>query len=155
LPRHDNYVWEQLADDRLWASIICDGTHLPATMVRSFLRVKTPARTILTCDASPLAGLLAGVHRMWDQEFEVLPEGKIVVRGTEFLGGSWAFTDRCIANAVRQGGVSLREAIDMAGLRPWQLFGKPVPVLQPGQRTALVLFDWEDQAGVSVKFVAL
>src|SRR5262249_4955354 len=24
LPRYDNYIWEQLAEDRLWASIICD-----------------------------------------------------------------------------------------------------------------------------------
>jgi N-acetylglucosamine-6-phosphate deacetylase len=27
LPRHDNYIWEQLAADDLWASIICDGHH--------------------------------------------------------------------------------------------------------------------------------
>ena len=29
LPRHDNPIWEQLADDRLWASLITDGHHLP------------------------------------------------------------------------------------------------------------------------------
>src|SRR5262249_12675635 len=27
LPRHPNYIWEQLAADELWASIICDGHH--------------------------------------------------------------------------------------------------------------------------------
>ena len=25
LPRHPNYLWEQLADDALWASIIANG----------------------------------------------------------------------------------------------------------------------------------
>src|SRR5204862_4514975 len=55
LPRHENYLWEQLAADELWASIICDGHHLPPAVVRCVLRVKTPARTVLTCDASPLA----------------------------------------------------------------------------------------------------
>src|SRR5262249_34602910 len=25
LPRHDNYIWEQLAAEELWASVICDG----------------------------------------------------------------------------------------------------------------------------------
>ena len=29
LPRHENYLWEQLACDDLWASIITDGHHLP------------------------------------------------------------------------------------------------------------------------------
>src|SRR5205807_8371003 len=60
LPRHDNYLWEQLAADELWASIICDGHHLPPPVVRCLLRVKTPTRTILTCDAGSLAGLPPG-----------------------------------------------------------------------------------------------
>ncbi len=63
LPRHPNYIWEQLADDRLWASLICDGHHLPPSVVRCLVRVKTPARTILTCDASSLAGLPPGAIR--------------------------------------------------------------------------------------------
>src|SRR5207248_2337185 len=45
LPRHPNYLWEQLADDGLWASVICDGHHLPPSVVRCVVRVKTPART--------------------------------------------------------------------------------------------------------------
>ena len=57
LPRHDNYLWEQMAADELWASLITDGHHLPASVVRSIVRVKTPARLIVTCDASNLAGL--------------------------------------------------------------------------------------------------
>ncbi|HMF12461.1 MAG TPA: N-acetylglucosamine-6-phosphate deacetylase, partial [Gemmataceae bacterium] len=77
LPRHPNYIWEQLAADQLWASIICDGHHLPDSVIRCVVRVKTPARTILTCDASSLAGLPPGRYESWDQEFDVLPEGKI------------------------------------------------------------------------------
>src|SRR5262249_46804632 len=38
LPRHPNYIWEQLADDGLWASIICDGHHLPESVMRCILR---------------------------------------------------------------------------------------------------------------------
>ncbi len=30
LRRHPNYIWDQLAEDRLWASLIVDGHHLPA-----------------------------------------------------------------------------------------------------------------------------
>src|SRR5262249_22819826 len=34
LPRHENYLWEQLACDDLWASVITDGHHLPAAIAR-------------------------------------------------------------------------------------------------------------------------
>ena len=153
LPRHDNYIWEQLAADELWASIICDGQHLPPVVVRCMVRVKTPARTILTCDASSLAGLPPGKYREWNQDFEVLREGKIVVAGTSYLAGSWAFTDLCIGNVIRFAGVSLQEAVDMAGRRPRELLGLPVPALEPGSPAELVLFDWEAGGDFRVKAV--
>jgi N-acetylglucosamine-6-phosphate deacetylase len=143
LPRHPNYVWEQLADDGLWASVICDGHHLPPSVVRCVVRVKTPARTVLTCDASSLAGLPPGRYREWDQDFEVHPAGKVVVPGTSYLAGSWAFTDVCVGNVIRFAGVSLADAVDMAGARPRQLLGLPPRRLEPGQPAELVLFDWQ------------
>jgi N-acetylglucosamine-6-phosphate deacetylase len=144
LPRHDNYIWEQLAADELWASIICDGHHLPPAVVRCIVRVKTPARTILTCDASSLAGLPPGRYREWDQEFEVLPDDKVVVPGTAYLAGSGAFTDRCVGNVTQFAGVSLRDAVDMAGARPRELLGLPPRRLQVGDLADLVLFHWEE-----------
>jgi N-acetylglucosamine-6-phosphate deacetylase len=151
IPRHDNYIWEQLAADELWASIICDGHHLPATIVRCIVRVKTPARTILTCDAGSLAGLPPGRYREWDQEFEVRPEGKIVVPGTSYLAGSWAFTDVCVANAVRMAGITLRDAVDMAGARPRELLHLPARALDVGMPAELVLFDWEENGNFQVR----
>jgi N-acetylglucosamine-6-phosphate deacetylase len=151
LPRHDNYIWEQLAADELWASIICDGHHLPPSVVRCMVRVKTPARTILTCDASSLAGLPPGKYREWNQDFEVLSEGKIVVCGTSYLAGSGAFTDRCISNVIRFAGVGLQEAIEMAGNNPRALLGLPLRALEPGCPADLVLFDWEPGGDIHVK----
>jgi N-acetylglucosamine-6-phosphate deacetylase len=144
LPRHENYIWEQLAADELWASIICDGHHLPPAVVRCLVRVKTPARTILTCDASSLAGLPPGRYREWDQEFDVCREGKIVVPGTAYLAGAGTFTDRCVGNVMRFAGVGLKDAVDMAGARPRELLGLPPRRLQPGDPADLVLFDWEE-----------
>ena len=142
LPRHPNYIWEQLAADELWASIICDGHHLPASVIRCILRVKTPSRTILTCDASSLAGLPPGHYHTWDQEFEVAPEGKIVLPGTAYLGGSWAFTDQCVRHVMSLGCVTLVEAVDMAGARPREMLGLPACSLEPGQPADFVLFEW-------------
>jgi len=146
LPRHPNYIWEQLASDALWASFIADGHHLPASVLRCLLRVKTVARLILTCDASPFAGLPPGRYRDWDQDFEILPEGKIVLPGTAFLAGSWAFTDHCLATVLGLGEVSFADAIDMATARPRELLGLPRREIAAGQPAELILFDWQPGA---------
>lgn len=75
-----------------------------------------------------------------------------MVRGTRFLAGSWAFNDRCVGNATRFGGVTLAEAVDMAGARPRELLGLPRPRVQPGETAELVLFDWA--AGAALRMVA-
>lgn len=153
LPRHDNYLWEQLAADELWASFICDGHHLPPALVKCIVRVKTPARLILTCDASPLAGLPPGKYRDWGQEFEVQADGKVVVPGTSFLAGSGAFTDLCVARAMEMAGLSLGDAIDMASARPRELFGLPPRLLEVGHAAQLMLFDWRPGDGLTVRDV--
>jgi N-acetylglucosamine-6-phosphate deacetylase len=153
LSRHDNYVWEQLAADGLWASIIPDGFHLPDSLIKVILKVKTPARTIITCDASTLAGLPPGRYREWDTEFEVQPGGKVVVPGTPFLAGSGVFADRCIPVVMRAAGVSLRDAIDMASARPRELLGLPSWKLGAGCSTPLMLFDWEPGGAFVVREV--
>jgi N-acetylglucosamine-6-phosphate deacetylase len=152
LPRHDNYLWEQLADDRLWASIICDGHHLPDAVIRCILRVKTPARLLLTCDASSLAGLPPGRYREWEQDFDVQAGGKIVVAGTPYLAGSGVFTDHCVGHVLRFSGVTLADALDMASARPRELLGLPERRLQVGEVADLVLFDW--QPGGAFRVVA-
>lgn len=153
LPRHENYVWEQLAADDLWASLIPDGHHLPTALIKVILRAKTPARAIITCDASSLAGLPPGRYREWAAELEVQPGGKVVVPGTPFLAGSGVFTDACIGHVIRTAGVGLRDAIDMAGARPRALLGLPPWELAVGRATPLVLFDWEPGGDMVVREV--
>jgi N-acetylglucosamine-6-phosphate deacetylase len=150
LPRHDNYVWEQLASDGLWMSVITDGHHLPPAVAKCLVRAKGVARTLLTCDASSLAGMPAGKYREWGADLEVLPSGKVVVAGTPFLAGSGHFTDVCVGNVIKFAGVSLADAIDLATARPRQLLGLPVTTIDVGQPADLVLFDWEPGGDVRV-----
>jgi N-acetylglucosamine-6-phosphate deacetylase len=151
LPRHENYFFEQLAADGLWASIICDGHHLPAALVLCIVRVKSPARLILTCDASPMAGLPPGKYRDWDMDFEVLSIGKIIVPGTSLLAGSWAFTDLCLGNVMRFAEVSLAQAVDLATAQPRTLLGLPPRGLEAGHPAELMLFDWRPGGDVQVR----
>ncbi len=153
LPRHENYLWEQLADDRLWASIIADGHHLPPAVVRCIVRAKGVARTLLTCDAGSLAGMPPGTYREWGTDLEVLPSGKIVVAGTPYLAGSGHFTDVCVANVIRFAGVALAEAVDMAAVRPRELLGLPVPAIEVGQPADLVVFEWDPEGELRIQQV--
>ncbi len=141
LPRHDNYLWEQMAADELWASVIVDGHHLPASVVKTIVRAKTPGRLLLTCDASPLAGMPRGRYRLWDQDLEVLPEGKIVVAGTPYLAGSGAFTDACVRGVMACAGLSLADAIDLAVGQPRRILGLPPRTIDVGQPADFVLFE--------------
>lgn len=140
LPRHDNPIWEQLACDGLFASIIADGHHLPPAVVKCIVRAKGD-RVLLTCDAGNLAGLPPGRYRDWGTDLEVLPSGKVVLAGTPYLAGSGLFTDTCVATVMRMAGVSLADGVAMASIRPRELLGQPVPRLAVGERAELVVFD--------------
>ena len=143
LPRHPNPIWDQAAEDELYASLIADGHHLGPSILKALVRAKTPDRIILVSDASPLAGLAPGRYGAW----EVDPSGKIVVAGTPYLAGSNQGIETGINNLVRIVGLSLHEAIDSATRRPaWvlicppQWFRFPAPVIEPGCEANLIRF---------------
>ncbi len=58
--RHPNYIWDQLAEDRLMADFIVDGIHLGAAFLKTALRAKGMERSVLVTDASAPAGANAG-----------------------------------------------------------------------------------------------
>jgi N-acetylglucosamine-6-phosphate deacetylase len=151
LPRHPNYIWEQLANDGLWASVIADGHHLPDSVLKTILRVKTSARTVLISDISSLAGLPPGRYPTWGGEFEVHQEGKIVVSGTNYLAGSAVGLPACVSHVLQLGLVTLPEAVEMASIRPRELIGLPVPQIDVGAKPELVFFEWKPGQPLVVK----
>lgn len=77
LPRHPNYIWEQLAQDALWASVIADGFHLPESVLKVVLRVKGN-RTVLVSDAVSFSGMEPGEYDAHVGGRVVLtPQGKL------------------------------------------------------------------------------
>jgi N-acetylglucosamine-6-phosphate deacetylase len=148
LPRHPNYLWDQLAEPRLMANVIADGFHLPASVVRTIVRTKGPRGVILTCDASGLAGCPPGEYDTQGGRFEVLAEGPIVIAGQrQYLAGSGVQTDVCVARVIEMAGVSLAEACDMAGRQPARLLECEEVRLQRGSRAHLCLAHWRPGAG--------
>lgn len=141
LPRHPNYLWDQLADDNLWSSIIADGWHLPHSVLKCFLRCKSIAQTILTCDVSGFGGCSPGTYAEGDVDVEVLDDGRIVVAGQrQFLAGSGAITGDCVAHMISACGLSLHDAVRMATVNPAVLFDEPPPEVEIGAVATLSLF---------------
>lgn len=144
LRRHPNYIWEQLGEPRLMASIITDGHHLPASVVRTIIKTKGVENVIITCDASGLAGSPPGIYDEGSVKMEVLEDGPIVIAGQrQLLAGSGLETDTCVTTAVDMAGISLQEALDMAGLNPARLLGFEEIKLEVGSRADLILFHYE------------
>lgn len=142
LRRHPNYIWDQLAEDRLFASLIVDGHHLPPEVVRTFVRAKSPQRIILVSDVSGLAGLPPGRYTSSGCELEILADGRLVIAGQDqLLAGASRPIGHGVANVMRFAGVSLQQAIEMATTNPLSLLSKPSATLRPGDRADLALFD--------------
>ncbi len=153
LPRHPNYIWDQLADDRLTATLIADGHHLPPAVVKSFVRAKTPQGIVLVSDLSGMAGLPAGEYSSDLCPLEILPDGRIVVAGQrEMLAGASRPIAAGIGNVMRFAGVDLATAVEMATNNPLRVIGLPSVELSVGGPADLVLFWLEhDRDGIAAE----
>lgn len=147
LRRHPNYIWHQLANDRLMASLIVDGHHLPPEVVQTMVRGKTPARVILVSDESGLAGLPPGRYSSSGCELEILADGRLVIAGQDQLlaGASLPLTVG-VANVMRFAGIDLATAIEMVTTNPARLLSTTAGSLRPGDPADLVLFDLPAEA---------
>jgi N-acetylglucosamine-6-phosphate deacetylase len=140
--RHPNYIWDQLADDRLWASLIVDGHHLPATVVQSFVRAKTAQRCLLVSDITGLAGMPPGTYETGPLgAIEVYPDGTLHPVGhPDLLAGAALPLYVGVVNVMRFAHVDLRTAIEMASLHPAQWLCRPASQLAVGTPADLIQF---------------
>jgi N-acetylglucosamine-6-phosphate deacetylase len=123
IPRHPNFIWEQLAADEMMASLIVDGHHLPPATVKTMIRAKGVRRTILVTDAIAAAGQPPGEYQLGGLKVRLDETGRVAVPGAPNLAGSALAMDRAVANTVRFAGVSLEDALAMASTQPAAYLG--------------------------------
>jgi len=123
IPRHPNFIWEQLAADEMMASLIVDGHHLPPATVKAMIRAKTVRRTILVTDAIAAAGQPPGEYQLGGVKVRLDENGRVAVPGAPNLAGSALAMDQAVANTVRFAGVSLEDALAMASTNPAAYLG--------------------------------
>lgn len=148
VPRHDNYIWEQLAADDLWAGMIPDGFHLPDPVLKCFYRAKGKERICLVSDVASIAGLPPGIYGKDSGlgRSELHPNGKISLAGTPYLAGAGRFLDQGLPNMVSVTDASLADAVDMATINPARLLGLDdrVGSIETGKDASMTLFRWAD-----------
>jgi N-acetylglucosamine-6-phosphate deacetylase len=149
LPRHPNYIWEQLAEDRLAASFIVDGIHLEPAFLKVALRAKGLERSFLVTDAVMPAGCAPGQYKLGEVDVELHPDGSVRLLGGTRLAGSALRMDRALQNVMRIAGLSLREAISLATRNPARVgrIASRQRGLNPGERADLVRFRVHEVTG--------
>ena len=149
LPRHPNYIWDQLAADELYASLIGDGIHLPPAFVKCAVRAKGLERTVLVTDATSPATCSPGRYRLGDVEVELTAGNRVQVVGTTRLAGSALRMDRGVENLIRFAGVSLSQALRMATVNAAQAARLPgrAGFLEAGDIADLILFRYDPADG--------
>jgi len=121
IPRLENFLWKQLSDDRLIASIIADGFHLPPYVLKSFFKSKGLHRTILISDAAALAGSEPGLYKWGNMDIEIFEDGHMGLHNTRNLAGASSLLNRCIAHLLESTDVTLNECIQCATVNPRKL----------------------------------
>jgi N-acetylglucosamine-6-phosphate deacetylase len=140
LPRHPNLIWAQLAEDALSASFIADGHHLPDAALKSMLRAKGLARSMLVSDATALGGMPPGRYsRPIGGEVELSADGRLSMAGTPYLAGAARPLRDGVVVAMRAAGLTLDEALRLASANPARLLGQ-APCLAAGAPADLIRF---------------
>ncbi|WP_408008524.1 N-acetylglucosamine-6-phosphate deacetylase [Pseudalkalibacillus sp. A8] len=151
LPRHPNYIWEQLANDELAATFIADGFHLPDSVLKTIIRMKGK-RAIVVSDSVSLGGMEPGEYNMHIGGKVVLTtEGKLhMASNSELLAGSAQTQIWGINHLLKQGLCELADAIDMATVNPAEKLGLSGQKLEVGANADFILFFYSKNSGIEL-----
>jgi N-acetylglucosamine-6-phosphate deacetylase len=154
LHRHPNYIWHQLAEDRLMADFIGDGIHLGASFLKVAIRAKGLERSVLVTDAAGPAGAKPGRYRLGEQDVDLTADGRVVLAGQDKLAGSALRLDHGVENLMRLASLTLAQAAQMASVnaaKAGKIEGRQTGLV-PGDRSDFVIFDFDEEAKkISVK----
>ena len=136
--REPGIIGTVLANDSLFAELICDGIHTSREAVSMWWRSKGAARAILITDAMAAAGKPDGMYRLGAMEVQV-KDGK--ASAGDALAGSLLTLDRGVANLVEFTGARVDDALRAAAANPAEMIGVAEGALAPGAPANIVAVD--------------
>ncbi|PJZ04499.1 N-acetylglucosamine-6-phosphate deacetylase [Pantoea rodasii] len=152
LPRHPNYIWQQLAEDALAATLIADGDHLPAEVLKVFLRAKGE-QALLVSDVTRFAGQPPGIYdSAIGGRVQLSAQGRLsMADAPQLLAGSARGLLDGVNFLLRQKLAPLQQAIEMASIRPAQQLDLPQQQgLAPGAPADVLLLKPQPDGSVSL-----
>jgi N-acetylglucosamine-6-phosphate deacetylase len=148
LDRHPNPIWSQLADDRLTATFIADGHHLPADALKAMVQAKGLDRSILVSDAVTLAGMPAGSYvAPVGGHVELTAAGRLQMAGSQILAGAVVPLITCVGRAMKMTQRPLAEVLKMATEHPGRFAGDRGRLI-PGGRADIFRFHRNDETAI-------
>ena len=143
LPRHPNYIWSQLADDRLTAGFIADGHHLPAETLTAMIKAKGLENSVLVSDAVALAGSKPGRYSTpVGGQVQLSDSGLLKHVDSGFLAGAARSLAYGVSHAATAANIGLAVALDLATVNPGRFVGGR-GTLAVGERADLITFGWK------------
>jgi len=137
LAKFRNPLVAHLAEDRLAASFIADGLHVPSAALKVMLRAKGLDRAVLVTDATAAAAAAPGLYRFAGMPIEHSENGTVHVPGQAMLAGSALCLDQAVRNVADWGFASPAEAVRLASANPAALLAPALAAhgirLPPGQ----------------------
>jgi N-acetylglucosamine-6-phosphate deacetylase len=123
--RHYNYIWEQLASDNLFISIITDGCHLPDSVIKVFLAAKKNKALIIS-DSTKFAGMEPGDYLTHIGGHVTLTNnGRLHLKGTpEVLAGSGMSILDCVNHMLSSNLETFSLSWDRASIYPYRFVNK-------------------------------
>ncbi|MEW9546804.1 N-acetylglucosamine-6-phosphate deacetylase [Nonomuraea sp. NPDC050783] len=111
-----------LDDERVTVELINDGVHVHPAMLRLAYEVAGPGRTVLITDAMSAAGLGDGDYLLGSMRVRV-DDGVARLAEGGSIAGSTLTMDVAFRRAVRELGLSLPDAVQVASLTPARVLG--------------------------------
>ncbi len=144
IDRHRNVIYAQLAEDRLYASLIADGHHIPLSTFKVAVRAKGVDRVILASDLTYLAGLPEGEYTTENRSV-VMRDSGVWVKDAPLLAGAATTLERDVEILARQPEPGIEAALLCATRVPAQaLKCEDLFELEAGRTGPLVVFGWRD-----------
>ncbi|MEK1888922.1 MAG: N-acetylglucosamine-6-phosphate deacetylase [Phyllobacterium sp.] len=117
LPKLANPLFAQLAEDRLLATFIADGIHLPPPALKALIRAKGFERSALVTDATAAAAARPGDYDFAGMRIHRSADGSVGLPGLKGLAGSALRLDDAIRNLVHWRIATFEQAVQMASTR--------------------------------------
>ncbi len=142
-----------LLRDELFVEVIADAVHVHPAILQLLLKVKGHDKIILVTDAIRAAGQPDGTYDFSGQQVVVREGRAYLAQSPDTLAGSTVTLDRSLKTMMDQGGASIEQAAQMAGLNAARILEWKYRrgILAVGKDADVVVLDKDFRVRMTIK----